>query len=582
MVEHEREGQMASQSNERCDDKHAMHTLGPLEGLRRLWFADEADAEHSSDENLTGIDALNHRLFHLSSQEEDTDAKVGHHSTHLDELAAVRGRLWDTTPVEKEIYKNHTKCFGLFFSTLEMERTFLDSHARLKKNIVYWGYAILVLVTLYRCLVDIFRYDVERVSCSEGIPECTYYASDDWSSQDKWKEQLATEAKYFFSITFTLAFVGSCLHWFIHRSPKVKEKSWTFLIVFMVECLVLISLYAAIMLLFGGNGEYNNESWWPLNIYPVTIEILTILFFFSGIVSFVLVLLLCVLAFVMILAAYFGWTQPNAREKYGTFSQEVAELVFYITQNSLLLLLLALIYLAGAYLMEIAYRKEFLSRMLMHNQQKQIIAEKSKNENLQRQLLENMLPTSIVDQLQKQNFTISSWEQLRALSHRHFGVSIMFADLENFTAFSSEVSPAGVMEYLNDLFLVFDNLCEQHAVYKVETVGDQYVAAVGVVTGEILTENILSMRGIQPMLSSSSFDEIHKSRGEYSSNFDEASIEDAACSNTAHMIAYAKAIIEGSKHVVVPPGVESCPVLRVGIHTVSGFFCFWFCLSIFE
>ena len=93
-------------------------------------------------------------------------------------------------------------------------------------------------------------------------------------------------------------------------------------------------------------------------------------------------------------------------------------------------------------------------------------------------------------------------------------------------------------------------------------------------TGEILTENILSMRGIQPMLSSSSFDEIHKSRGEYSSNFDEASIEDAACSNTAHMIAYAKAIIEGSKHVVVPPGVESCPVLRVGIHTVSGFFCF--------
>jgi class 3 adenylate cyclase len=200
--------------------------------------------------------------------------------------------------------------------------------------------------------------------------------------------------------------------------------------------------------------------------------------------------------------------------------------------------------------MEIANRREFLQRMLVHNQQKQIIAEKSKNENLQRQLLENMLPSSIVDQLQRQKFTVTSWDQLRALSHRHFGVSIMFAEVENFTAFSSEVAPAQVMEYLNDLFFVFDNLCERHEVYKVETVGDQYVAAVGVVTGEILTEDTLSMRGC-------------------STNFDEASIKDAECSNTAHMISFAQAIIEGSRHVVVPLQVEACPVLRVGIHTGS-------------
>ena len=111
--------------------------------------------------------------------------------------------------------------------------------------------------------------------------------------------------------------------------------------------------------------------------------------------------------------------------------------------------------------MEKGDRKQFLQRILMNNQQEQIINEKTKNENLQRKLLENMLPTSIVDQLQQQNFTVSSWDQLRALSHRHLGVSILFAELEHFTAFSSEVDPPRVMEYLNDLFLHFDSLCDQ-------------------------------------------------------------------------------------------------------------------------
>ena len=93
--------------------------------------------------------------------------------------------------------------------------------------------------------------------------------------------------------------------------------------------------------------------------------------------------------------------------------------------------------------------------------------------------------------------------------------------------------------------------------YKVETVGDQYVAAVGVVTGEMLTEDTLSMRRSQ------SLDE---NQDEMTDN---VSIRDAACSNTAHMIEYAQAIIEGSRDVVVPPEIQACPLLRVGIHTVS-------------
>ena len=52
---------------------------------------------------------------------------------------------------------------------------------------------------------------------------------------------------------------------------------------------------------------------------------------------------------------------------------------------------------------------------------------KSRSATLQRRLLENMLPASIVKELQRQEFKISSWDQLKKLSQRHLGVSILFA-----------------------------------------------------------------------------------------------------------------------------------------------------------
>ena len=46
------------------------------------------------------------------------------------------------------------------------------------------------------------------------------------------------------------------------------------------------------------------------------------------------------------------------------------------------------------------------------------------------------------------------------------------------------------MSFLNDLFHVFDGLCDQYNVYKVETIGDCYVATVGLVTGNMLSKKL--------------------------------------------------------------------------------------------
>jgi len=60
-------------------------------------------------------------------------------------------------------------------------------------------------------------------------------------------------------------------------------------------------------------------------------------------------------------------------------------------------------------------------------QQGRIIRMKTRSEGLQKELLQNMLPPMIVEELQKKNYKVSSWSELRTLSKRHVGVSLLFA-----------------------------------------------------------------------------------------------------------------------------------------------------------
>lgn len=59
-------------------------------------------------------------------------------------------------------------------------------------------------------------------------------------------------------------------------------------------------------------------------------------------------------------------------------------------------------------------------------------------------------------------------------------VTIMFADLAGFTAWSSSRDPEQVFTLLETLYGAFDHVAAKRRVFKVETVGDCYVAAAGV------------------------------------------------------------------------------------------------------
>ncbi|KAG1668089.1 hypothetical protein FOA52_010499 [Chlamydomonas sp. UWO 241] len=66
---------------------------------------------------------------------------------------------------------------------------------------------------------------------------------------------------------------------------------------------------------------------------------------------------------------------------------------------------------------------------------------------------------------------------MSTLATQHNGVSILFMDIVGFTLMAKEVAAHKVMEFLQELFSVFDTLCDHYGVYKVKTTGDCYIVA---------------------------------------------------------------------------------------------------------
>ncbi|PNH11171.1 Soluble guanylate cyclase 88E [Tetrabaena socialis] len=66
-----------------------------------------------------------------------------------------------------------------------------------------------------------------------------------------------------------------------------------------------------------------------------------------------------------------------------------------------------------------------------------------------------------------------------SLATWHESATILFADIKGFTSLSQQLHPAKVMLFLDTLFHAFDMLLDECGAYKVETIGDCYMASAG-------------------------------------------------------------------------------------------------------
>ena len=97
---------------------------------------------------------------------------------------------------------------------------------------------------------------------------------------------------------------------------------------------------------------------------------------------------------------------------------------------------------------------------------KQLSAEREKSERL----LLNVLPALIAERLKQGEATIAE---------SYPDVTVMFADLANFTQLSEQTPAQMLVELLNEVFSAFDRLAERHGLEKIKTIGDSYMAVGG-------------------------------------------------------------------------------------------------------
>jgi len=93
--------------------------------------------------------------------------------------------------------------------------------------------------------------------------------------------------------------------------------------------------------------------------------------------------------------------------------------------------------------------------------------EKAKAESL----LLNILPQGIVERIKSEEGTIYDF---------HPCATILFTDMVGFTEIASHMDAHRVVSLIDHIFRRFDDLCDQHGVEKIKTIGDSYMAVAGV------------------------------------------------------------------------------------------------------
>lgn len=93
-----------------------------------------------------------------------------------------------------------------------------------------------------------------------------------------------------------------------------------------------------------------------------------------------------------------------------------------------------------------------------------------KEKDTSEQLLLNILPCAIADRLKRGETVIADGFN---------DVTVLFADIVNFTELSATISPVKLVCLLNEIFSAFDSLAEKYDLEKIKTIGDAYMVVGG-------------------------------------------------------------------------------------------------------
>eukprot|EP00240_Pyramimonas_obovata_P000077 CAMPEP_0118924910 /NCGR_PEP_ID=MMETSP1169-20130426/2840_1 /TAXON_ID=36882 /ORGANISM="Pyramimonas obovata, Strain CCMP722" /LENGTH=1153 /DNA_ID=CAMNT_0006866059 /DNA_START=133 /DNA_END=3590 /DNA_ORIENTATION=- len=130
-----------------------------------------------------------------------------------------------------------------------------------------------------------------------------------------------------------------------------------------------------------------------------------------------------------------------------------------------------------------SFDEEGNSSVLIGGAQKRDVKEK--------RLLHDVFPKHIADQLK---------EGKKVEPQQHSAVTIFFSDIVGFTDISKQLEPIQVMKMLDRLYNKFDTVARKHGVFKVETIGDAYMAVANLVVEQPNHTELIANFSIEAIL----------------------------------------------------------------------------------
>jgi class 3 adenylate cyclase len=113
----------------------------------------------------------------------------------------------------------------------------------------------------------------------------------------------------------------------------------------------------------------------------------------------------------------------------------------------------------ASYFLESGARRNFLQQLLIEQERLRSEA-----------LLLNVLPAPIADRLKGGEEVVDAFDE----------VTVLFADIVDFTPFSATLTPHELVTFLNEVFSRFDALVERDDLEKIKTMGDAYMVVGGI------------------------------------------------------------------------------------------------------
>ncbi len=115
---------------------------------------------------------------------------------------------------------------------------------------------------------------------------------------------------------------------------------------------------------------------------------------------------------------------------------------------------------------------------LLHLETKKLYDRVVTEQKISERLLLNVMPHAIAERLKgRLEVTTDSFTEIIADSYKE--VTVLFADIVDFTKFSEGVSAEVLVEVLNTIFTLFDNIADYRGLEKIKTIGDAYMAVAG-------------------------------------------------------------------------------------------------------